>query len=197
MKLWQQASCLLADQHHSSTQVRWQLLLVLTALSLSLVSCSGHNMSDLENRITEVKARKKGHIKPLPEIEPIEAFLYSAGQERDPFTPSVAEQQQIAIMSEGTGLTPNWTRPKEELEYYDLDAIRMVGTLTVEADQVNWALVKSPDGTIYRVKPGNYMGRNHGQIIAVTANKIELTEIVPDIRTTGYRERPASISLSQ
>jgi type IV pilus assembly protein PilP len=70
----------------------------------------------------------------------------------------------------------------------------MVGTL--EQAEVMWALIRAKDKTIYRVKAGNYMGKNHGQITQITESKIELTEIVPDGRG-GYRERQATLALKE
>ena len=82
---------------------------------------------------------------------------------------------------------------KEELEAYALDTLRMVGTL--EQEDVTWGLVQTNDGTIHRVKKGNYMGQNHGQIIRVSDNEIELTELVPAGR--GYIEREAALSMGE
>jgi type IV pilus assembly protein PilP len=70
----------------------------------------------------------------------------------------------------------------------------MVGT--VDMEDIIWGLVKTADKTIYRVKVGNYMGQNHGQVTSITEDKIELTEIIPK-KPRGYRERQASVSLSE
>jgi len=70
----------------------------------------------------------------------------------------------------------------------------MVGT--VDLNDTVWGLVKTRDKTIYRIKVGNYMGMNHGQVTSVTEDKIELTEIVPK-KPRGFMERQASVSLSE
>ena len=75
-----------------------------------------------------------------------------------------------------------------------LDTLRMVGTLTM--DKGLWALIKASDGTIHRVKKGNYMGRNYGQIIRILDDRIELMEIVPDKPGT-WREQQASLALAE
>ena len=100
--------------------------------------------------------------------------------------------EEVAEEGEGSGLAPDPNRRKEELENYSLDSLRMVGTL-MQVDTM-WALVKTKDKTIYRVKAGNYMGRNDGRITRITENKIELTELVRD-RQRGYRERQATLAL--
>jgi type IV pilus assembly protein PilP len=67
----------------------------------------------------------------------------------------------------------------------------MVGTLEQEEDR--WGLVKTSDGTIHRVAPGNYMGQNDGRITRVSEDKIELIELVPT--GSGFLEKEAAIAL--
>jgi type IV pilus assembly protein PilP len=70
----------------------------------------------------------------------------------------------------------------------------MAGTITKDA--VLWGLIKAGDGTIHRVREGNYMGKNHGKIIRINEDKIELMEIVPDKPGT-WREQQTSLALSE
>jgi type IV pilus assembly protein PilP len=70
----------------------------------------------------------------------------------------------------------------------------MVGTLERNGD--SWALVRMSDTTIHRVKPGNYLGENHGKIVEITESEVELTEIVPD-GLGGWMERQAALALSE
>jgi len=99
-----------------------------------------------------------------------------------------------AGLSSAFGIRPNVTRRKEELEAYSLDTLRMVGTVLIENSK--WALIKANDGTIHRVKKGNYMGRNYGEIIQILENRIELMEIVPD-KPGSWREQQASLALTE
>lgn len=168
-------------------------LLYPLLVGLVLGGCAGDKMADLRQYLDEVKGRKKGRIEPLPEIKQIETYVYSADDLRDPFTASVASGAQVSATT-GNGVVPDPTRRKEELEAFPLDSIRMVGTLEQETDI--WALVTTKNGTIFRVKPGNYMGQNNGQIIRISIDKIEMTEIIPDGQG-GYRERAASLALNE
>ncbi len=165
---------------------------VVAALVLLLAACEGDNLRDLRSYVEEVKARRAGPIQPLPEIKQIETFAYVGGDRRNPFSPEEAEEADMAAPA--SGIQPDLTRHKEELEAFPLDTIRMVGTLA--QDDLNWGLVQSKDGTIHRVRPGNYMGQNHGQISRILEDKIELTEIVPDGRG-GFIERQASLALNE
>ncbi len=169
----------------------WPLSLVV--LGAVLTGCVGDDMQDLRAYLAEVKSRERGRIEPLPEIKQIETYVYSAGDRRDPFTPAVSGSPE-ATQTAATGIAPDPLRRKEELESFPLDSIRMVGTL--EQKESMWGLVTTKDGTIFRVKPGNYMGQNNGQITRISEEQIELTEIVSDGQG-GYRERQASLAVNE
>jgi len=51
-------------------------------------------------------------------------------------------------------------------------------------------------GGVHRVKVGDYLGRNHGKILAIDESKIDVMEIVPD-GEGGWLERPRSLSLKE
>ncbi len=164
-------------------------------LAGSLAACSGNNTEDLRSYVEAVKSRQHARIEPLPEFAPFETHLYEASGERDPFTPPVysAPRSQPTEAS-GSGITPDFNRSREPLESEPLDSLRMVGTL--ERQQNSWALVRMSDSTIHRVKPGNFMGQNHGKIVQITESELELTEIVPD-GLGGWMERQAALALSE
>ena len=165
------------------------------AIAWALTGCTG-DMKDLRAFVAEAESAPKRPIEPLPEIKPHETFEYEAMNLRDPFEqiafgrPSAEEKQQ----AEGSGIRPDEHRPKEALEQYPLDSLRMVGTM--EQGGTDWALVQASDGTIHRVTTGNHMGQNNGKIIRVTENEIQLREIVPD-GLGNYMERQASLALSE
>jgi type IV pilus assembly protein PilP len=160
-----------------------------------LTGCGNDDFSDLNRYISEVKARPKEPIKPLPEIKVIEPFMFKPEGLRDPFKPlEQPEQAEGADVSAGSGIKPDTTRRKEELEAFPLDGLRMVGTVDMKSSL--WGLIKASDGTVYRVKVGNYMGKNYGKIIRIVSDKIELMEIVPDKPGT-WHEQPASIALTE
>jgi type IV pilus assembly protein PilP len=166
--------------------------LLLTIASV-LTGCGGeHDLADLKAYVTNVLARPKGAIEPLPEIRTVEAFVFDPEGLRNPFVPS--ESPEVVDVKLGNGIRPDTVRPREELESYSLDSLRMVGT--VDMDRVIWGLVKASDGTIYRVQRGNYMGRNHGKIERIASDRIDLLEIVPD-GTGAWRERQASLALTE
>ena len=73
----------------------------------------------------------------------------------------------------------------------------MVGTLK-DATTL-WGLVQSSQRIVYRVKVGNYMGFNDGEITDVSNDEIKLTEIIPDKTSDKerkrYNEQPALLKL--
>ena len=70
----------------------------------------------------------------------------------------------------------------------------MVGTINQQGHL--WGLVKASDGTIHRVRVGNYIGRNYGKIIRIKDGQIEMLEIIPD-SPGGWRERKAALELTE
>jgi type IV pilus assembly protein PilP len=71
----------------------------------------------------------------------------------------------------------------------------MVGTLAGLQEGNLWVLIRDGDGEIHRVQVGNYLGRNHGEIINISETQIDLIEIVPSGQD-NWVERPRAIVLS-
>ena len=166
----------------------------MCGLAVVLASCATRDQDrDLRDFVAQVKARPPSGIEPLPEIKQVETFVYVPGDRRDPFARPEGENVASEEVGDG-GIAPDPHRRKEELESFPLDSLRMVGTL--DKDSVLWGLVKNSAGMLYRVKPGNYMGRNHGQITRITETEISLTEIATNGRG-GYLERQASLQAEQ
>jgi len=167
--------------------------LAIALIAATLSACGDNNISDLRDWVTSVKNRQKGTVEPLPEIKTVEPFLFKPDDIRDPFMQN--DKIEIPEESKGdNGIRPDTTRAKEELEKYELDSLRMVGTINQESQL--WGLVRASDGTIHRVRVGNHIGRNYGKIIRIKESQIELLEIIPEA-AGGWRERKASLELSE
>ncbi|HIE53737.1 MAG TPA: pilus assembly protein PilP [Chromatiaceae bacterium] len=160
---------------------------------LVLAGCSHQGMQDLREFVAEVKARPPTPIDPIPQITQAETFLYIAENRRDPFVPT-DEIEDVLAQNVEEGPRPDPNRRKEVLEAFPLDALRMVGTLDQSGEV--WALVRSPDGTIHRVKNGNRLGQNDGRITAIEEEKVEVIELIPNGRG-GDMERQASLTLGE
>ena len=166
--------------------------LLSSLLVAGLLSACSSDMSDLEDYALEVKSRKSRAIDPIPQPKPYEPFVYEPGDRRDPFLP-VLQSREDALAAAGTGaLRPDLDRPKEPLEEFALDGLRMVGTITMQKRA--YALIKAPDAVVHRVTVGDHLGQNFGKITGISENEVVLMEIIQD-GFGGWMQRPASIAL--
>ncbi len=168
-------------------------VVLISVVAITLNACGGDNLKDLRTYVAEVKARPKRGIQALPEIKAVQTFAFNSEGLRDPFQPSARDKapQEIKVSN---GIKPDFVRHREQLEAFSLDDLRLVGT--VDMSKKLWGLIRAGDGTIHRVRTGNYMGKNHGKILRVLKEKIELVEIVED-GPQAWRERQASIALAE
>jgi type IV pilus assembly protein PilP len=148
---------------------------IFLAASLALAACSGEQHADLKQFVKDSENLPHGRIPPLPEVKPYEPFTYNAFDLIDPFKQRKIEPPKNA----GTGgIQPDLMRRREPLEAYSLENLKMVGTLQQKKEI--FALVKTPDNNLFRVKHGNYMGQNFGRIVAISDTAVKLREIVQD-----------------
>lgn len=169
-------------------------LLALASTIIALTGCfGGTNTSDLKEYMAQIMAKPRGRVEPIPEFKPYESFSYSASAVRSPFRLAVVEEEELNSSRNGYDIRPDADRPKEYLEQFNIEQLGMVGTLQKPDGQL-WALVKDGNGGVVRVKEGEYMGRNHGRVVAVLDGRINLIEIVPD-GLGGWLERPRTLAL--
>jgi type IV pilus assembly protein PilP len=158
---------------------------LVTALAcIGLAGCSSADTS-LQRFIQQTDNQPGGHVEPLPEIKPYQTYVYQDQNLRSPFVPS----QAVGLNS----IRPDSNRPRQYLEQFSLDTLKMVGTLKIGGAM--YGLVQTKDGVVHRVTVGNYMGQSEGRITDITPSKIDLVEIVPD-GLGGYMKRPAALGLS-
>jgi type IV pilus assembly protein PilP len=159
--------------------------LLLVCAAMTLAGCT-RGTTDLHDWVAQEQAKRGAPIPPLPVIKTFETFIYNDQDKRDPFSPGPEE------LNENNGPRPDQGRPREPLEAYSLDSLRMVGTIgmgtTLEA------LIKDPGGVIHRVHKNEYMGQNYGRITAISSDHVDLVELVSN-GNGGWMERPASIAL--
>lgn len=166
------------------------LLAVLLCTGLMAGCDSG--VGDLEQYIEQVKARPAGPIPPIPPVKTYTPYDYEGLTGRDPFRVSTTDDVERQVTSSGTGPQPDFDRPREYLERFELDTLEMVGTF--EQGDNEWALVEDPDGTVHRVSVGNYLGKNHGKIVRISATEVALEELITD-GGGGWLVREASMAL--
>ena len=164
------------------------------ACCVLLAGCN-QGLGDLQQFVQQVKSQPPGRIEPIPEFQPYQNFEYTSHDLRDPFKLvdfRRPEENPDDVAQASNGLKPDRDRVREPLEDFPLDTLRLKGTVT--KDGTKWGLIFAPDNTIHRVVEGNYMGQNHGRIISLSDERIELTEIVPD-GLGNYIERSSAVAL--
>jgi len=173
-------------------QVRYITGAVLAAAMLS--ACS-QNMDDLYESIDSVKARPADPIPPIPAVKTYTPYEYEGLMGRDPFRHSISEgSDDERSERKGTGPKPDFDRAKQYLERYELDTLSMVGTFSKE--ESHWALLRDPEGVIHRVPVGDYIGKNHGQVVSISSTQVNLSELISD-GAGGWIVREASIALGE
>jgi type IV pilus assembly protein PilP len=170
------------SKHKNSLQIVGVLCLVLSVLT----GCSSRD-DELDQFISDTMKEPGGRVEPLPELKPYETYAYESASMRSPFMPGGSGTGSAA------GLRPDVRRNREFLEQFSLDTLRMVGTLRL-SDRT-YGLIKTKDGLVHRVLPGNYLGQADGRVTEISASKISVVEIVPD-GLGGYMERTASLGLN-
>jgi type IV pilus assembly protein PilP len=166
-------------------------LVAITVAALSLSGCGGEQFSDLKQFVKESGEGLRGRVEPIPEVRQFEPFAYNAFDLPDPFKP----RKTVADTRRGTGggPHPDLNRRKEALEAFPLESLQMVGTL--EQKQVRFALIKTPDNNLYRVKSGNYLGQNFGVVTSISESTVTLKEVIQDSSSGSWTERTSSLQL--
>lgn len=169
-------------------------VLVLVAV-LSSPGCTGGDPhADLRQFMAETRARPTGAVEPLPAIPVYSTFSYSRGGLRSPFDKPVTLIPGQAAVAARVAVKPDETRPKEYLESFNFAALTLVGSLARDGNI--WGLVDDGSGGVHRVRVGDYLGKNHGRVVAVAADRLDVVEIVPDGKG-GWVATPRTLSLRE
>ncbi|MDX8386845.1 MAG: pilus assembly protein PilP [Gallionella sp.] len=164
------------------------IYLVITAILL--VGCGGEEFKDLHDFVKKSGVGMRGKIEPPPEVKPYDYFAYLNEENLpDPFIPRKQETRTSAGAGENQ---PDMDRPKEALEEFPLEAMKMVGFLS--QNNVGYAVIRASDGKLHRVQNGNYIGMNFGLITGVDDTGVAIIEMVQD-SSGAWTERESSLQL--
>lgn len=169
------------------------ILLCLPLLLVSGCFWQADEQSDLKEFVKVTQNKPRGRIEPIPTFKPYEFFNYSAAALRSPFEREKAELEEIVENKTQSTIKPDFDRTKEYLESFPVTSLRMMGTMKM-ANDVLYALIRDGNGSVVRVREGEYMGQNHGRIEVITEHRINLIEIVPN-GSGGWLERPRTLAL--
>ena len=152
---------------------------LIVCCALLAAGCGGEQHSDLRQELNALSKDLRGKVEPLPQVRPYEPVPYKAEGQVDPFKVSRIDVAQggATTGAPNTRLQAEQNRPKEPLESYPLEAIKMVGTLS--QGEETFGIVRAGPN-LFRVKKGNYMGQNFGVINAIDDAQISIKELVQD-----------------
>ena len=159
---------------------------VLAVLMFALAGCSGgDDLSDLEEFMAGVRSRQNASVGPQPTFDEPAPFAYRAGDRRSPFAPWIP-LGKVATRPENVAIAPDFSRPRQHLEYHPIEEISLVGSLSRKEDR--YGLVRDGHGAVHRVGVGDYVGEDYGRIRKVGPGAVEFVEIVSD-GAGGWVER--------
>lgn len=165
-------------------------LTYLALLCALLAGCGGDEFQDLHDFVKNSGVDMRGKIEAPPNVKLYEPFAYTNDTNlTDPFKPRKPLGSAVGISS---GNEPDMNRPKEALEDFPLENLKMVGY--IYKAKVGYAVVRAPDGKLYQVKAGNYIGMNFGLIRQISSMKIEIDEKLQD-GNGDWTERTSSLQL--
>lgn len=167
--------------------------LSIVIAALLLCACGAEEHQDIKNWMAEVSRDMHGRVQPIPEIKPFPIVSYDAGDLPEPFNPTKVVPEK---RSGGGGIQPDFDRPREPLEAYPLESLKMVGVM--RKNNVLHALIQV-DNTVYQVRPGNHMGQSFGVITLITEAQVAIKELVQDPtgQTADWVERIATLQLQE
>lgn len=162
-------------------------LLVLAGL----MGCTDPGIEGLERELRDIRSVGEASASALLTDMPgttvslhHASLSYEAMGLRSPFM-----SQALTVMSTGP---PESGRSRQPLEAYPIESLDLVGTLTV-GDRPS-ALLRTPNGRIYRLHPGDYLGTDAGRIVSIATDEVRLVERIADGRG-GWSERWRRLAL--
>ena len=152
---------------------------LLWLAAATLAGCGGAQHDDVKKWMVDSTKGMQGKVEKIDEPKKFAPFKYESDKAVDPFNTSkiaqVADEKKSG--AKGGGLKPDFDRPKEVLEAFPLENLKMVGMMKQKV--LFFGIVKA-EANLHRVKVGNYMGQNFGIITGVTETEITLKELVQD-----------------
>lgn len=160
-----------------------------------LAACASDEHQDIKQWMQENSKDLRGSVPPLPELKPFPIVSYDGSSLTDPF---LAAKIVPETSAGAEGRTPDFNRPKEPLEAYPIESLKLVGVMLPGkgATKTPYALIQSGAG-LYYVVAGNHLGQNFGVVTAITENEIKIKETIKDPtgQTADWVDRPTSLYL--
>ncbi len=146
----------------------------LLLLALLLAACDATPEADLHAWAAEVRRRHHPPPERTPDLAAAPAFRYEPAPGPDPFDPIRLSPVDGPA---GAQLQPDLQRPREPLESWPLDSLRLVGSLRRAREVV--ALVEA-DKRVYPLRVGGHVGQDFGKVIAIGDKSVDIEELVAE-----------------
>jgi type IV pilus assembly protein PilP len=145
---------------------------------LLLAGCGDSDVKEVRDWMAQVRQDTRPAVKPLPAPKEFIPYAYGARDQVDPFS----QQKLQAGLDKGaeaarSPFAPDPHRPRELLENFPLDTMRMIGVL--QKGGANYGLVQV-ERSVYQVRTGQHVGENFGLVTRVTDTAIDIREVVQD-----------------
>ncbi|SCK15186.1 pilus assembly protein PilP [Vogesella sp. LIG4] len=149
-------------------------LILSLLIGLLLAGCGYRSNDDIEQWMQQAGKGIKGTIEPIP---PMTAYIPAEYQGQSLVPPFNTDRLQIAKKSSQN--MPDLQRTRDLLENYDLDKLKLVGT--VQRKQGRIGLIRTPDVGIQQIRVGSFIGPNFGIVRSISETEVRLEETVENI----------------
>lgn len=150
-------------------------------IPLLIAGCGSGENEDIKKWMAEASKDMRGKVEKIDEPKKYEPFKYESDKLVDPFNATKVTAMADAGKQPGSknagGPRPDLSRPKEVLEAFSIENLRMVGAMQQKG--VSYAIIKA-DSSLHRVKVGNYIGQNYGKITKITETEVMVQEMIED-----------------
>lgn len=151
------------------------LLVVWVATLLTGCQANDESLTDFIRGVENQARRDVEKLKPADEYV---AVAYDPKVLRAPFE----LPREATIATQPIARKDCWQPPSRartgKLEKFPLNQLRLKGVMGI-GNTVS-GLVQAPNGTVYKVAPGQYLGRNNGKVTQVTHSYLLINETLPD-----------------
>ena len=163
-------------------------LLTSILFFLALPGCGTEGHDDLREFMDKTGKDGASKIEPLPEVKKLDVFEYQPADLLDPF-------MARNLRPTAKGIQPELDRPRQPLEEFPLDALRLVGTMK-KAKQPVRAVIKDPKGTLHTIQVGGRLGQNYGKVVSINEDGMEIKELMQDAGGE-WNETKAMMSMAE